>query len=92
MSFYDIYTLATAQKNSMYNMEKIKKVEHVGCYFCKKMYQSIEIEKTTDNGKTAVCPYCNIDAVIPESKDYYLKQSLLNAMNSYFLQPPKEDD
>ena len=39
-----------------------------------------------ENGNTAVCPYCGIDSVIPESIDgeYELTQEILQEMNQRF--------
>ena len=54
-----------------------------GCFFCLKIYDPGSI---TDwlNDETALCPYCNVDAVIPEGDDYLLEDSLLLAMKEYW--------
>lgn len=48
------------------------------CYYCLKNFKKNEIINYTDKGETALCPYCNIDAVLPgivsnlkEIKDYW---------------------
>ncbi len=52
----------------------------VGCFYCLAIYSPSEIEDWVDEpedcprgpGKTALCPKCGIDAVLPESPDYEL--------------------
>ncbi|MCB0696502.1 MAG: hypothetical protein KDC07_04010 [Chitinophagaceae bacterium] len=33
-------------------------------------YNPIEIKEWTDNNNTAICPYCDIDAVLPDNKNF----------------------
>jgi hypothetical protein len=40
-----------------------------GCFFCLRTYPSSEIVDFTDQGKTAFCPHCGIDAVLPVVAD-----------------------
>ena len=54
-----------------------------GCFFCLKIYDPVNITNWL-NDETALCPYCNVDAVIPESDDYLLEDSLLLAMKEYW--------
>jgi hypothetical protein len=42
----------------------------VGCFYCCRIYDPVEIAEWVDEdaagvGRTAVCPWCGIDAVIP---------------------------
>lgn len=34
-----------------------------GCYYCLETFNESEIEDYVDNGNTALCPYCMVDAV-----------------------------
>ena len=54
-----------------------------GCFFCLKIYDPSDISDWL-NEETALCPYCNVDSVIPESYDYDLSDSLLLEMKEYW--------
>ena len=64
---------------SMNNRGALLDSKECGCFFCLKIYDPTQIT-TWLNEETALCPYCNVDAVIPESYDYQLDDSLLLAM------------
>jgi NAD-dependent SIR2 family protein deacetylase len=54
------------------------------CYHCLKVFESQEISVWTDKGETALCPYCQVDAVIPESPTYNLSKETLTKLNEYW--------
>ena len=68
---------------SMNNRGALLDSRQCGCFFCLKLYDPASI---TDwiREETAICPYCGVDAVIPESYDYELDDSLLLAMKEYW--------
>ena len=68
---------------SMNNREELLDSKECGCFFCLKMYTPDRIQDWL-NEETAQCPYCNVDAVIPESYEYELDDSLLLAMKEYW--------
>ena len=37
--------------------------------------------------ETAVCPFCNIDSVIPETEDIKIDEELLQNMRNYWFYP-----
>lgn len=39
-----------------------------GCFYCKQTFSASEIDRWIDDGKTALCPKCGIDSVLPASK------------------------
>ncbi len=46
-----------------------------GCFYCLGVYNSLDIKRWVDNGRTALCPKCGIDAVLAYEKDeVFLKQ------------------
>ena len=47
------------------NREAVLFATRVSCYFCLKVSMSSEIKHWTDGGNTALCPNCEIDAIIP---------------------------
>lgn len=62
------------------NREKILAVDEASCFFCCKYIQTKEITEWWDEGKTAVCPKCGIDALIPKRREL----NLLNQMHKYW--------
>lgn len=43
------------------NRAYLEKSNKCGCFYCLKIFNSKEIKEGCDNGKTAICPYCDID-------------------------------
>ena len=68
---------------SMNNRGALLDAKECGCFFCLKLFDPAQIRSWL-NEETALCPYCNVDAVIPESCDYELDDSLLLAMKEYW--------
>ena len=50
----------------------------------KKEMEAKEINKYIDNDSTALCPYCEIDSIIPDSIDENIDSSIINEMNKYW--------
>ena len=52
------------------NKKDLFKSEFCGCFYCLTIFKPHEINMWINdkNGKTAVCPYCCIDSVLPGSK------------------------
>ena len=55
----------------------------VGCFYCKQIYPSEEIQEWTDNEQTAICPKCKIDSVLPSE---YAYPELLDRMHRAWFQ------
>jgi hypothetical protein len=68
------------------------------CYFCGKIIENSELfenEKdgyvTWDKNGIAFCPYCNVDALLPEHSDYdifddvFIKEMALYWFNEYHI-------
>lgn len=78
---YTLIDLLKLHDRCRNNKEELNKSSKCGCFYCKKIYDPKEISEWTDNGQTAICPYCSIDSVIsnPSKEDldilhkYYFK-------------------
>ena len=70
------------------NQSILENSKKCGCFYCLKIFTPAEITNWINDagGKTALCPYCMIDSVIPESDrgDYELNTELLKDMNKYW--------
>jgi hypothetical protein len=55
----------TAATMSYRNKSRIEADTPCGCYFCLTEFKGADVEDWTDDGETALCPRCDIDAVLP---------------------------
>lgn len=75
------YDLTAAHEAARFN----KGISKCACFYCLKVFSPSEIEEwcpELDEGEemTAICPYCGIDAILPESAGYPLTDEFLGAM------------
>lgn len=69
-------------RTSSNNKELIKDSFICGCFHCGRLIKPVRVKNWIDNGKTALCPYCEIDSVVP--LDGYPWQILKNMKDTYF--------
>lgn len=52
------------------NEAYVHESDKCGCFFCLKTFRARDVVNWLDDsdGKTAVCPYCGVDSVLPDSK------------------------
>ena len=89
MSYYN-YT--KIHSHCGWHYEEVKNSKICGCFCCLKIFSASEIVEWIDEpedcprgaGKTAVCPNCGIDTVLPESADYQLCDEFIHAMGKEF--------
>jgi len=60
---------------ALHNRNDIEDDTDCGCYFCIRMFKGRDIEAWADGGNTAICPHCDIDAVIVNPTQEYLKEA-----------------
>ena len=79
---------------SFENEEIIKGKECV-CLYCKEKFNANEVESWCDdkNGRTAICPYCYVDCVVPLSIDgvYYLSDEDIDALYDFWFNADTEE-
>lgn len=63
-----------------HHREALKNVDRCGCFYCKSIYDPREITEWIDRHDTALCPYCGIDSVIPDTEEYPLTTAFLKKM------------
>lgn len=72
-------------QHSQRNRAEIQESDYCGCFYCLQIFSSLEIDDYVDDGDTtALCPYCNIDSVIPDAAGYEIDQDLLNQLNEKY--------
>jgi len=66
--------LKAAHKHSIFHKKEIMESELCGCFNCLRTFTTDEIfywvDEENPKGSTAMCPYCNIDAVIGSKSDF----------------------
>lgn len=81
----DTHDLKVAHSASMYNRNILLKDSKCGCFYCLRVLSPSEIKEWCDEsengeGMTAICPYCDVDAILSESSGYPLSQDFLSKM------------
>ena len=79
------YDRRTAHQASFRNRKALEQSELCGCFFCQKIFPVSEIREWCDASPqelaaTAICPYCLVDAVIPDSAGFPLTEEFLRDM------------
>ena len=80
----DIKKLVKLHKCATYNRKDIQQSDTCGCFYCKNIFYAGDITEWTDNGETAICPYCGVDSVICNKKDYIVTEEDLDLLNRYY--------
>ncbi len=68
-----------APDRSIRNRSALAESESASCFFCVRTFPSAEVTSWTDQGETAICPNCHVDAVLPGEID----PETLTATNEY---------
>ena len=79
--------LEQVYKHSKNNKQEIDKSDTCGCFYCREMFVPKEIKNwiKDEKGDTALCPYCQIDAVIGNASGFEINKKLLEELyNKYF--------
>jgi len=69
-------------KYSKKNKNYLKESKKCGCYFCLNIFEPKNIKEWTDNGETAICPFCHVDSVIDDSQN--LNKEFLEEASKYW--------
>ena len=82
--FMTLPDLVELYANGKDNKEKLQHSTKCGCFHCKKIFDPAEINKWTDDGNTAICPYCGIDSVITKTASYEIVPEVLDVLYKYY--------
>ena len=69
---------------SFNNKKLIEKSDLCGCFYCLKIFKKEEITSYLENEDTALCPNCEIDSVIPDTKEFKVTKEFLYKMHKYW--------
>lgn len=68
-----------------YNKNHKNEIENsikVGCYSCITIFDSDKIDEYCENDTTAICPYCYVDAILPDTIPVPLTIDILTQLNN----------
>ena len=77
--------LENAHRHSFRNRVEIEQSLKCGCFSCSRMFLSSEVEDYTDDGETALCPYCGVDSVIGDASGFRLSEGFLHSMHKRWI-------
>ncbi len=66
------------------NREKLENAQVCGCFYCLRIFDPKEIVWEDDADQTAMCPYCGIDSVLPESANLPITKPFLKKMHEFW--------
>jgi hypothetical protein len=84
--FHDAYK--PAHEHARLHREEVLSSEQCGCFFCGATFKPGAIMEWVENGRTALCPGCGIDAVIGSDSNYPISRGFLIAMFKYWFSVP----
>jgi hypothetical protein len=82
MSTDESLTPQDAHRLSGYNRGQIEAVDRCVCFYCLREFKPSDIILWIDDKRTAVCPFCDVDSVLPVFPE--LTDELLAAMHEYW--------
>jgi hypothetical protein len=71
-----------ALKHSINNADEVKASDQAGCFHCLEVFDVSEIEDwtETESGESAVCPHCDVEAVIGDGAGFPLTEEFLTVL------------
>ena len=77
--------LIEAHKFSSDNKKYLVEDTKCGCFYCLHIFDPKQIDSyLNEKSGTALCPYCQIDSVIPEKSGYKITKEFLEEMHKYW--------
>ncbi|KAA8734550.1 cytoplasmic protein [Acinetobacter qingfengensis] len=67
-------------KHSAFHRIELLASRSCGCFKCLKIFSPNEVHEWSDQGKTAVCPYCKTNTVIGDASKYPINNDFLMTM------------
>lgn len=79
--------LVALREQSFKNQVKVLQAKECCCFDCAKFFASSEVVGWIDDGdqKTAMCPHCGFDTVIPIDPNNPISEELLKAIQEVYI-------
>lgn len=76
--------LEAAHKHSIFNRAELQESTLCGCFYCFATFAPSEISEWIDDGQTALCPKCPVDAVIGSASNFPITPEFLRRMHDKY--------
>jgi hypothetical protein len=76
--------IVTAHTHSSNHREQIEASKSCGCFHCIKIFPPSAIREWTDDGQTAICPFCGVDSIIGSASDVPFSEEFLVRMKEHW--------
>jgi NAD-dependent SIR2 family protein deacetylase len=76
--------IKNAIKYATSNEQDLRNSDQAGCYYCKKIYLASDVTEFIEDERTALCPKCGIDSVLPSNSSIKLTPKNLAELNKYW--------
>ncbi len=73
--------LDTAHKHSSFHRAEVEASSICGCFCCLSTFPPAAITEWIDEGETALCPRCPVDAVLGANSGFPITQDFLKRMH-----------
>ena len=78
--------LKSIHSHTALNREELKNSSLCWCISCLGSFPPSMIDDWTDEGNTAICPFCSVDAIVGNASGFNLTPQLLRTLNKkYFM-------
>ena len=74
----------SAPKAAFMNREDVFNSTKVGCYHCLQIFNPKDVKQYTDGGKTALCPFCEVDSLVCTACGYDVTPNILKEIKNYW--------
>ena len=81
MQNLDSIDLGAAHKHCVRHRAEIEVSDLCGCFYCLSTFVPSEIMEWTDDGQTALCPRCPVDAVLGSASGLPITREFLARMH-----------
>ncbi|HEY9789375.1 MAG TPA: cytoplasmic protein [Candidatus Obscuribacterales bacterium] len=83
---FDREQLEDAYKGATSNKQSLAESKLCGCFFCLKIFSPNLIERYLAAEDTAICPFCQIDSVLPATNQTWVSPEFLAAMHKFWFE------
>ena len=74
--------IKSALKHAVNNEDEVKASDQCGCFHCLEVFDAQDVEDWVEGeqGQSAVCPLCDVEAVIGDAAGFPLTEEFLTAL------------
>jgi hypothetical protein len=77
--------ILAAHKHSIRHRQEVLQSDNCGCFYCQTVFEPANVMEWTDEEQTALCPNCEIDAIIGDKSGFNVTDSeFLIQMHQYW--------